>query len=55
MTDDQRTHVSIALEEEEYAQLVADAAQRGISLQALLGEIVDAALRRWQQEERARH
>ncbi len=55
MPDDQRTHVSIALDDTEYAQLVADAAQRGISLQALLGEIVDAALRRWHQEERGRH
>ncbi len=55
MTDDQRTHVSIALEDEEYAQLVADATQRGISLQALLDAIVDAALRRWQREARGRH
>ena len=55
MTDDHRTHVSIALDEDEYAQLVADAAQRGISLQALLDEIIDAALRRWHQDARDRH
>ena len=46
MTDDHRTHVSIALNKDEYTQLVADAAQRGISLPALLDEIIDAALRR---------
>ncbi len=55
MTNDHRTHVSIELEKEEHVQLVADAAQRSISVQALLDEIVDAALRRWQQEERNRH
>ena len=46
MTDNHHTDVSIELEEAEYVQLVADAAQRGISLPALLDEIIDAALRR---------
>ena len=55
MTKDHRTHVSIELEEAEHAQLVADAAQRGISLPALLDDIIDAALRRWHQEEHNRH
>ena len=55
MTDDHRTHVSIALDDAEYAQLVADADQRDISLPALLDAIIDAALCRWQQEARDRH
>ena len=47
-----RTPIAIELDEEEYAQLAALAAARGITLEALLDEIIDTELRRLHQEGR---
>ena len=55
MSDDTRSPISIAFEDEEYTQLCTIAAERGITLQMLLDEIIDLELRRLRQEERARH
>ena len=55
MTDNERTAITVELAADEYAQLAADAAQRGISLEALLATIIDVQLRRWRQAERHRH
>ena len=55
MTNDTRTALTIEFDEAEYTQLCRIAAARGITLQALLDEIIDIELRRLRQEERARH
>ena len=55
MSNDTRTSLTIEFDEAEYTQLCTIAAERGITLQALLDEIIDLELRRLRQEERARH
>lgn len=55
MSDDECSPITIALKAEEYAQLTADAEQRGISLPALLDEIIAAEIRRLRRAERERH
>ena len=55
MPDHDRTSMIVELDEAEYAQLCTIAAERGISLEALLAEIIDGQLRRWRQAERDRH
>lgn len=54
MSNDTRTALTVAFDAEEYAQLCTIAAERGITLQALLDEIIDRELRRLRQEERGR-
>ena len=54
-TDDDRTPVTVEFDEEQYTWLTAMAAARGITLDALLGEIIDAELRRLRRQERDRH
>ena len=55
MTDTDRTTITVEFDADEYAQLCTIAEERGITLQALLDEIIDLELRRLHQEERARH
>ena len=55
MTDDTRIPITIELEDEEYAHLCTIAAERGITLQALFGEIIDIEMRRLRQEARTHH
>ena len=55
MTDDTRIPITIECEDEEHAQLCTIAAERGITLQALLDQIIDVELHRLHQEERTRH
>ena len=46
MTEDDRIPIAVEFDEDEYAQLVAAAERRGLSVQALLDEIIAAQLRR---------
>ena len=55
MTDSDRTTITIEFDADEYTQLCTSAAARGITLQALLDEIIDLELRRLRQEECNRH
>ncbi len=55
MSNDTRTALTVEFDEAEYTQLCTIAAERGISLQALLDEIIDLELRRLRQEEQNRH
>ena len=55
MTDDTRTSLTVEFDEAEYTQLCTIAAERGITLQALLDVIIDLELRRLRQEERTHH
>ena len=55
MTDDTRIPITIAFEDEAYRQLCTIAGERGITLQALLDEIIDLELRRLRQEARTHH
>ena len=55
VASEDRTPITVEFDADEYAQLCTIAEARGITLQALLDEIIDLELRRLRQEERARH
>ena len=55
MSNDTRTSLTVAFDEAESTQLCTIATERGITLQALLDEIIDRELRRLRQEEQGRH